>query len=186
MKTQILQEQSLAFFQLVGHFFRSQTDTIRGKANIATASKLFIQKHAQAFCCRLQAHLCIELSLWTPQMRSQDQPRAFAQGILDCGQGFADARIVRNTAIFRERDIEVHAHENPMSFKMQVLYGKLCHVFLSCNRHYRPFFAMKWIRSRTRQEYPHSLSYQAITFTQLPATTRVSGESTMEERSSPR
>src|SRR5882724_7294899 len=45
---------------------------------------------------------------------------------------------------------------------------------------------MKWIKSRTRQEYPHSLSYQAITFTQLPATTSVHLESTMEERESPR
>src|SRR5438046_10663224 len=44
---------------------------------------------------------------------------------------------------------------------------------------------MNLIRSRTRQEYPHSLSYQAITFTQLPATTRVMGESTMALRGSP-
>src|SRR5579863_8054989 len=41
------------------------------------------------------------------------------------------------------------------------------------------------MRSRTRQEYPHSLSYQEITFTQLPPTTMVQGESTIEERESP-
>ena len=44
---------------------------------------------------------------------------------------------------------------------------------------------MRLIRSRTRQEYPHSLSYQEITLTQLPPTTRVMGASTMEERESP-
>src|ERR1700722_9820467 len=44
---------------------------------------------------------------------------------------------------------------------------------------------MKLIRSRTRLEYPHSLSYQEITFTRLPPTTIVLGESTIEERESP-
>src|SRR5258708_34366611 len=43
---------------------------------------------------------------------------------------------------------------------------------------------MKLIRSRTRHEYPHSLSYQETTLTRLP-TTRVQSESTMEERGSP-
>src|SRR5579862_4765953 len=51
---------------------------------------------------------------------------------------------------------------------------------------YSPLLPMKLIRSRTRQEYPHSLSYQEITLTQLPPTTRVISESTMEERESPR
>ena len=55
----------------------------------------------------------------------------------------------------------------------------------STARRYNPLAARNWIRSRTRQEYPHSLSYQEITLTQLPATTRVSGPSTIEERSSP-
>src|SRR5947207_12389131 len=50
---------------------------------------------------------------------------------------------------------------------------------------YSPLPAMNLIRSRTRQEYPHSLSYQAITFTQFPATTRVMGESTMALTGSP-
>src|SRR5580704_12180349 len=50
---------------------------------------------------------------------------------------------------------------------------------------YSPLAAIKLIRSRTRQEYPHSLSYQEITLTQLPPTTRVMWASTMEERESP-
>src|SRR4051794_19804666 len=50
---------------------------------------------------------------------------------------------------------------------------------------YSPFWPRNVIRSRTRQEYPHSLSYHAITFTQLPATTSVIGESTMDEKELP-
>src|SRR5947209_9367935 len=51
--------------------------------------------------------------------------------------------------------------------------------------HHSPLEAMKWIRSRTRQEYPHSLQYQAITLTTLPPTKRVSFESTIDDRESP-
>src|SRR5262249_55872673 len=45
--------------------------------------------------------------------------------------------------------------------------------------------AMYRIRSRTRQEYPHSLSYHARTLTMLPSTTAVDGRSTMDECGSP-
>src|SRR5208337_1375663 len=50
---------------------------------------------------------------------------------------------------------------------------------------YSPLAAIRLIRSWTRQEYPHSLSYHEITLTQLPATTRVMCASTIEERESP-
>src|SRR6266850_180157 len=40
---------------------------------------------------------------------------------------------------------------------------------------------MNLIKSRQRQEYPHSLSYQASTFTQRSPTTLVYPASTMEE-----
>src|SRR3990172_6587103 len=41
--------------------------------------------------------------------------------------------------------------------------------------------AMYLIRSRSRQEYPHSLSYQAKTFTRVPSITEVEAPSTMAE-----
>ncbi len=50
---------------------------------------------------------------------------------------------------------------------------------------YSPLLPMKLMRSRTRLEYPHSLSYQEMTFTRFP-TTSVHSESTIEERGSPR
>src|SRR5208283_1197196 len=50
---------------------------------------------------------------------------------------------------------------------------------------YKPLADIRLIRSCTRQEYPHSLSYQEITLTQLPPTTKVIGASTIEERGSP-
>src|SRR5271170_4245710 len=49
-------------------------------------------------------------------------------------------------------------------------------------RVYSPLAAIRLIRSRTREEYPHSLSYHEITLTQLLPTTSVIGASTMDER----
>jgi len=46
---------------------------------------------------------------------------------------------------------------------------------------YSPFAATKLIKSRTRQEYPHSLSYQATTFTSVPSITLVKPASIMDE-----
>src|SRR5262249_48380377 len=46
---------------------------------------------------------------------------------------------------------------------------------------YRPFFATKWTRSASRQEYPHSLSYQETTLTRLPPTEIVSSAEKIEE-----
>jgi len=46
---------------------------------------------------------------------------------------------------------------------------------------YSPLLAMKVIKSLTRQEYPHSLSYQATTFTSVPSMTLVKPASIMDE-----
>src|SRR5689334_13950805 len=48
------------------------------------------------------------------------------------------------------------------------------------------FFATKLTRSRTRQEYPHSLSYQAVTFARSPSITLQNGASMMDEYGFPR
>ena len=45
--------------------------------------------------------------------------------------------------------------------------------FVYMGRAYRPFSAMRQARSHTRQEYPHSLSYQATSLTILPSCTAV-------------
>src|SRR5207253_7538962 len=95
-------------------------------------------------------------------------------------------------AMLIEWHVEVHAYEHTFVFQIEIADGEFCHAFfcrmtIGCSRGaQRPFWLMKSIMSRTRQEYPHSLSYQEITFTQLPPTTRVIGASTIDERASPR
>src|SRR6185312_8534706 len=114
MKAKVFKEKRLPFFQPVGHLFRSHADAIGSKANVATASQLLIEQHAQAFRRRLQAHFAVYLAFRTAKMRSQDQPCAFAESIFNGGQGFTNTRVVGYAAVIGERDIKVHAHEYPL------------------------------------------------------------------------
>src|SRR5688572_19464969 len=66
----------------------------------------------------------------------------------------------------------IHIHEAPPL----VTSGGAFLLFVR----YRPFLARKPIRSTTRQEYPHSLSYQATTLARFPSSTFVNWPSTME------
>src|SRR5690242_86306 len=104
-----------------------------------------------------------------------------AQRILDGGQGFTNAGIVEHAAIFGERHIEVHPHENAVVVQGQVTNGKFAYAFtmqnsLPMSAHsgllaragsrprrrageapalsclYRPLLPIKLMRSRTRHE----------------------------------
>src|SRR3954468_22731772 len=100
-------------------------------------------------------------------MGGQHQPRAVPKRVFNSGKCLADARVVGDVPGLIQRHVEIHPHEDALALQVQVPDGKLGHRS-------QAFLAMNLMRSRTRQEYPHSLSYQEITFTQLPATTSVS------------
>src|SRR5713226_2906397 len=60
-------------------------------------------------------------------MRSDHQTAAFLNDEAECGDGFANARVVGDDAIF-ERDVEVHADENTLSANVEVVDGEIFHV----------------------------------------------------------
>src|SRR5579864_5849282 len=140
VEAKVLEKQSLALLQFFGRFFRGQSDTVGGKADVAAPSHLLIQQHAQPFGGRLQAHLGVELSLGTAEVRGQDQSGALAQSVFNSRQGLTDASVVGNAAVFGKRHVEVHAHEDAMTVELQVLNRELGHGSL---RFYKPFLAMK-------------------------------------------
>ena len=111
MEAQIFQQQGLALFQLSGHLLGFRADAFGAEAHVFSARQLLVQQHAQAFGRRLQAHRQIGLSLGPAKMGDQDQPRPVTEGVLDRGQGLADAGVVDDPAIL-ERDIEIHPHED--------------------------------------------------------------------------
>ena len=111
VEAQVLQQQRLAAFQLLGHLLGLHADAVGREADILAAAQHIVDQNAQPLGDRLQAHLGIGLAFGTSQMRSQDEPRAMTQRVLDGGQRLADASVVHDAAVV-ERDVEVNPHED--------------------------------------------------------------------------
>src|ERR1035438_5417248 len=211
VKAEIFKQQSLAFLELERHFFGFGPDALGAEADVFAARQFLVEHHAETLGDGFETQLWICLAFGTAQMRRKDEARAVTQSVLDGGQGFADAGVVHDAAVV-ERDVEGDAHEDATVVERKIANRKFGHgstpsfdvcrwsavgrprldgetpvppSYDSCYRTYSPLADIRLIRSRTRQEYPHSLSYQEITLTQLPPTTKVMGASTMEERESP-
>ena len=110
MEAQVLQQERLAFFQLSCNFLRLGPNTLGTEADVLAARQFFVEQHAQPLRHRLQAHLRIGLALRPAQVRCQNQARSVTQGVLDGGQGFADAGVVHHAPVF-QRHVEIDAHE---------------------------------------------------------------------------
>src|SRR5579883_873451 len=82
-------------------------------------------------------------------------------------------RCIQFASPFKPRTDTSHSQYLPCAFRL-LLSAFYC------------LLATNFTRSRTRQEYPHSLSYHEVTFTQFPSITFVKPASTIEERGSPR
>src|SRR5580692_6113647 len=70
VKTQILQQKSLAFFKLGGHLHGLWPNAIRAKAHVLAASKLLVEQHAQPFGDWFEAHLWVGLTFGSSEVRS--------------------------------------------------------------------------------------------------------------------
>src|ERR687888_414011 len=89
--------------------------------------------------------------------------------VLDRGERGADPRVVRDRAVL-DRDVEVDAYQHAPSLQIEILDAPFGDYSAF---HYSPFVTMWRTRSTQRFEYPHSLSYQASTFTKSPSMTFV-------------
>ena len=127
MKTKIFQQQGLALFQFSRHLFGFWSNAIGTEADVLAGGQILVQKHAQAFGHRFEAHLGIGLALGAAEMGDQDQSGAVAQGILNGRQSFADASVVHDAAVF-ERDVEVNAHQDAVIAEREIADGELRHA----------------------------------------------------------
>ena len=107
---------------------------------------------------RRQPELVPDLSLRPAQMRREHQRRAAIEELVQRRERGADAHIVGDRPVLHG-DVEVHPDED----------AKARDVAQSVERSKRHSLdATSCTRSTSRLEYPHSLSYQPMTFTTLP------------------
>ena len=128
VEAQIFQQQHLTGFQLARQLLGGLAYAIRREADVDFLTETFVDHGAQLVDDGAQAHLGVRLALRTAQMRSQNQFRFMPQRVLDRRQGLADARVVGDDgAVFRERNVEVHAKKDVLVFERDVTNRKFRH-----------------------------------------------------------
>src|SRR6185295_15887019 len=113
VEAKILQQQGLTLLELSRHFFCFGAYALRTETHIFSARQFAVQQHAQPLGYGLKTHFRIVLTLWTSQVRGEDQTCAVAQCILDSRQGFTNASVVHDAPII-ERYVEINSHEDAM------------------------------------------------------------------------
>ncbi len=128
---------------------------------------------------RGERHRRHDLSLGTAQVRKQDRPPTTLHHMPQGGQGRTHARDVGHRPIVRQRYVVVDSYQDAAPVQVrgrQVVQVPSKHNDLACQR----LCPMVRARSTHRVEYPHSLSYQEITFTMRPPMTDVERPSMIE------
>src|SRR6266436_3820195 len=120
MEANVFEEEDVAVSELIAFRLRDGSDTIRGKSNRPADEFFELLGDLTERIFRFRA------ALGTAEMRSDHQTAAFLNDEAECGDGFANARVVGDDAVF-ERDVEVHADENTLSANVEVVDGELVH-----------------------------------------------------------
>ena len=110
-------------------------------------------------------------SLWTSEMREQDDLAAFIGELGDRRGRALDARCIRHHSVL-DRHVQVDAKQNPFAFHIDAVErSKSGHRPPRSDR--QSNLPIATAVSAMRLEKPHSLSYQAITRTSVPLMTLV-------------
>src|SRR6266404_24864 len=127
METDVFEHQHFAVAQSFALALGTRADTIESKRH-GIAEKLF-----QFFGGRFQRILQIGAAFGASEVRSQNESPALLNRKAQCRKRFADARVVGDHAVF-ERNVKVHANENALSAKVEVVDGELVHSSRSGER----------------------------------------------------
>ena len=112
VEAEVLQQQRLTRLQGAGFKLGFLADAIAGKLHIDA-------KQLSHMRTDVPERKLVVVAFGPPQMRADDDAAPVAEDLLQCGQGGADARIVRNVEILVERDVEVDPHECLLTGKIK-------------------------------------------------------------------
>ena len=169
MEAEVLEEQHLPLLHLRHQLAHAVAHAVVGEDDVLS------QELAEPGAGRLEGQRRNALAVGPTQVRGEDDLGAAPHRMHDGGQRRANAGVVLYIAVLVERDVEVDAHEEPLALDGQ-LFDRADHSLP----------ATISATSTMRLEKPHSLSYQAKTFTNLPSSpTMVCVESKIEEAGLP-
>jgi hypothetical protein len=132
VKAKIFKQQRLAGLEVANHLGGDISDAIGGEGNVLILAEDVIEQFSQTIDDGTKAHGGYNLALGAAQMRAEDDAGLAPEGVLDGGNGFANAGVVGDAGsaigtIGRERNIEVDADENTFIGEIQVADRQLRH-----------------------------------------------------------
>src|SRR5260370_19935648 len=178
VKRKVFEEAYLPGSQVVTDLLGGSADAVRGQ------SEVLPEERREPLGARLQTELGVRPLLGSAQVTCAYEARSALDGMLDGRQGFADARIVGDLALF-ERHVEVNAQKDAF-----VLDGKVPNRSDAVQGVHGPYTAYSFEATSCESstmplENPHSLSYHSKTLANLSPRTCVIVASKFAECASP-
>jgi hypothetical protein len=106
-------KERLAGFEVGGHLAGDHADAVRREGYVLVVAQDVVEQAAKVRDERTQAHGVDGLALGAAEMRAENDLRLVAEGVLDGGEGLADAGVVGDDAVL-EGDVEVDADEDAL------------------------------------------------------------------------
>jgi hypothetical protein len=119
VKAKIFKQERLARLKIESHLAGNGTDTVWRERYVFVIAEDVIEHGAEMIDERAKTHRGDGFAFGAAEMRTEDDLRLVAQGVLDGREGFADASVVGDDAVF-ERHVEVDADENALVGEVEV------------------------------------------------------------------
>ena len=127
MEAEVFEQEGLAGLEITGELGGDLADAVGGEGDVFVLVDDVVEEQAEAVDDGAEAHGVDGLALGTAEMGGEDDLGFVAEGVLDGGDGLADAGVVGDGAVF-EGDVEVDADEDALVGEVEVANGEFGHV----------------------------------------------------------
>ena len=135
MEAEVFEQEGLADFEVAGELGGDGADAVGGEGDVFVEIDDLIEELAEAIDDRAEAHGSDGLALGTAEVGAEDDFGLVAEGVLDGGDGLADAGVVEDLgAVLGEGNVEVDADEDALAVEVEVADRKFGHVRYEDNR----------------------------------------------------
>ena len=119
VEAEVLEEQHLPLAEVRDRLLHAVADAVVGQDDV------LVEKLGEALGRGLEGELDLVrgVSLRTPEVGSQDDPGLGGDRVPDGGQRGADAGVVGDAPLLVQRDVEVHADEDPLPGEVELVDG---------------------------------------------------------------
>ena len=113
VEAEVFEQEGLAGFEVGGHLAGDGADAVGGEGDVLVVAEDVVEEAAKVIDEGAEAHGVDGFALGAAEVRAEDDLGLVAEGVLDGGEGLADAGVVGDDAVL-EGDVEVDADEDAL------------------------------------------------------------------------